>query len=224
MSNVQQVPMYAPPSHIAIVAGGNIQNHIADQIQSTDYIIGADRGALYLIQRRISPDLAVGDFDSVSNEERAQIRAASRSYINCDAIDKNFTDTELAFHHALDMNPKQISFFGVTGTRLDHTMANIHLLRKAVDAGIMCQIIDNHNLIMLTNSCITLHRNSYPYVSLLPLSLTVSGITLTGFKYPLYDATLEIGQSLGISNEWNAVHTATIQVKEGYLLIICSRD
>ncbi|EJW15705.1 MULTISPECIES: thiamine diphosphokinase [Paenibacillus] len=222
MPNDLKLPI--TPSHIAIVAGGAISEQILMQIQICDYIIGADRGALYLVQHQITPDLALGDFDSVTDAERERIRESSRQYTDCDAIDKNYTDTELAFNRALAMKPSQITMFGVTGTRLDHTMANIHLLRKAVDAGIMCRIINDHNIIMLTNSTVTLQTNNYPYVSLLPLSLTVTGITLTGFKYPLDDATLHIGQSLGVSNEWDDVDAATIQVKEGYLLIICSRD
>lgn len=222
MPNDPKLPITS--SHIAIVAGGTISKEITEQIRACDYIIGADRGALYLVQHQIIPDLALGDFDSVSDAERERIRESSRQYSDCDAIDKNYTDTELAFNRALAMKPSQITMFGVTGTRLDHTMANIHLLRKAVDAGVMCRIIDNNNIIMLTNSTVTLHTNNYTYVSLLPLSLTVTGITLTGFKYPLYDATLHIGQSLGVSNEWDDVESATIQVKEGYLLILCSHD
>jgi len=222
LSNDQQVT--STPAHIAIVAGGTISEKIADQIRTMDYIIGADRGALYLVQHNIIPDQALGDFDSVTEDEREHIRASSRKYMDCDAVDKNYTDTELAFNHALAMKPTQITLFGVTGTRLDHTLSNIHLLRKAVDEGIKCQIVDEHNIIMLTNSSVTLQTNSFPYVSLLPLSSTVTGITLTGFKYPLHDATLQIGQSLGISNEWDDGNTASVRVREGYLLIICSRD
>lgn len=208
---------------IAIIAGGYIQKQVAEKLRAYHYIIGVDRGALYLVQHQISPDLVVGDFDSVTEAEHEQIRLASRQYIGYNA-DKEYTDIELAFDKAIGMNPQHITLFGVTGTRLDHTLANIHLLRKAVDAKISCSIEDDHNVIMLTNSLLTLRNPLFPYISLLPLSLTVTGITLTGFKYPLHNATLKIGRSLGVSNEWNAVDVATVQVKDGYLLIICSRD
>ena len=50
----------------------------------------------------------------------------------CDAINKDLTDTELAFDIAIKQRPEQIVMFGVTGSRLDHTLANIHLLVKSL--------------------------------------------------------------------------------------------
>lgn len=211
------------PSHVIIYAGGELGDSMLTLLETADYVIGADRGALYLIQHRIQPDLAVGDFDSVQENERIWIREQSRQYIDFDAVDKDYTDTELAFNIALEWLPEQITLCGVTGTRLDHTLANIHLLRKALDAGVACRIVDDHNLIMITNSALTLTRQPFPYISLLPLSSVVTGITLEGFAYPLTNATLTIGQSLGISNEF-VNEEVTITVTDGYLLVMCSRD
>jgi len=221
--NETMAPGQQARPYIAIVAGGHVNKQMLTQLHTFDYVIGVDRGALYLIQQHIYPNLAIGDFDSVSKEEREYIRAHSQIYSACDAVDKNHTDTELAFYHALAMNPQQITLFGATGTRLDHTLANIHLLRIALDKGIYCQIIDNHNIVMLINKNIILKREPYPYISFLPLSLTVTGITLTGCKYPLHQATLHIGQTLAVSNEWEA-EEIVVRIQAGYLLIIYSRD
>ena len=69
----------------------------------------------------------------------------------------------------------------------------------------------------------TLSHSEFTYISLLPLTAAVKGITLDGFQYPLIDATLEMGQSLGISNKLQA-DTGSITIGEGLLLIIESRD
>lgn len=61
------------------------------------------------------------------------------------------------------------------------------------------------------------------YISLIPLTSTVEGLTLTGFKYPLNDYTLPIGTSLGISNEIIG-DIAHIEMKNGILILIESKD
>lgn len=216
-------PPVSRPRHVVICAGGILDASLLSVCNEADVVIGADRGALFLVNHGISPDVAIGDFDSVTEAERKQIRSCSKHYQDFDAIDKDYTDTELAFHTALAWRPAQITLLGATGTRLDHTLGNIHLLRVGLDQGIQCRIIDAHNIIWLTNSELTLPRQPYPYISLLPLSMTVTGITLKGFAYPLTDATLQIGQSLAISNQFDA-EEGTVTVRDGYLLVICSRD
>ena len=95
------------------------------------------------------PDLSLGDFDSVTQDELAAIRAASKETIAYDPIDKDFTDTELAWKYAMDKNPDQLLLVGGLGTRFDHTLANVHLLRQTVEQGIDAWIIDKHNRIRL---------------------------------------------------------------------------
>ena len=60
-------------------------------------------------------------------------------------------------------------------------------------------------------------------MSLLPLTEAVTGITLTGFLYPLHEATVEIGQSIGISNKL-LENEGLIKIRSGLLLVIESRD
>ena len=114
---------------------------------------------------------------------------------------------------------------GALGKRMDHAIANIHILKDALEANIPCQMIDEHNRIYLINKEMTLEKEKVygKYVSLIPLTSTVEGLSLTGFKYPLKDYTLPIGTSLGISNEIIG-DTAHIQMKNGILIVIESRD
>jgi len=210
-------------NRILIYSGGALGSWALDAIRQDDYIIGADAGALFLINNGISPHLSLGDFDSVTAAELKQIQANSGETLPCDPIDKNFTDTELAWNLALSKHPSELILFGALGTRFDHSLANVHLLRSALSLQINAVIMDNHNRISLITDFITLTDRGYSYVSLLPLSETVTGITLSGFQYPLYEATLAIGQSLGISNVI-AADQAVIRIREGMLLVIESRD
>lgn len=206
-----------------IFTGGNLSLQILDIIQENDYIIGADRGALFLIENGISPHISVGDFDSISAEQLDLVTSKSQKTVKCDPIDKNLTDTELAFDVAIERNVSEIVLLGGTGTRMDHTLANIHMLLRGVQHHVHCSILDEHNFITLTGSTCEVEDRGFTYVSLLPLTPEVTGIDLEGFQYPLHQATLKIGQSLGISNRLSG-RKGTVSVEGGLLLIIQSKD
>lgn len=208
---------------IVILTGGAAGDWIQDCIKPEDLLIGADRGALRLIRMGYSPFLSLGDFDSVSLEELEEIKLKSGKVLTCDAIDKDVTDTEMAFDAAISMKPSEILLLGALGTRWDHSIVNIHLLKKGLENGIPSRIIDTHNEIRLINRPAILHKTKYTHVSILPFSSSVTGITLEGFKYPLDHATLQIGQSLGISNVM-AGETGRISLLTGELLVIQSID
>ncbi|WP_028590796.1 thiamine diphosphokinase [Paenibacillus massiliensis] len=208
---------------VVIYSGGQLHEEDWKEIQANDFIIGADRGALYLMQHHIPIHLAVGDFDSILPEQLHQIEDYAERLLACDAVDKDLTDTELAIKLALEQQPDEILLLGATGTRMDHTLANIQLLMQVLQHRIPCSIKDSNNYIMLTDSLLEVKSMGYPYISLLPLSSEVTGITLKGFQYPLVDATLKLGQSLGISNHL-AGDAGLVTICSGVLLVIQSRD
>ncbi|GIP02499.1 thiamine diphosphokinase [Paenibacillus sp. JNUCC32] len=210
-------------TRVLIFTGGELSTGFLNEVQEGDFIIGADRGALFLIEHGIKPDLSVGDFDSISPEQMDRVHSMSGKVIDCDPIDKNLTDTELAFELAMERSPESIMILGATGTRLDHTLANIHMLIRGLQHHIPCSILDENNFITLTGSSCLVENKGFTYVSLLPLTTEVTGIYLEGFQYPLQDATLRLGQSLGVSNRL-AEEKGTVRIEGGLLLIIQSKD
>jgi thiamine pyrophosphokinase len=211
---------------IVIFSGGSLGPWALRLLQPGDLLIGADAGALFLVRQGLAPHVALGDFDSISAAEAEEVELASGQFISCDPVTKDLTDTEMAFNWALEQQPGEIILCGALGTRWDHSLANIHLLRKGIDAGVPCTIIDRHNKIALMDSRqpVGIKRDAhFNNVSLLPLSLSVTGIRLTGFLYPLTNATLTVGQSLGISNVLTAAE-GTISITDGLLLILQSSD
>jgi len=66
-------------------------------------------------------------------------------------------------------------------------------------------------------------NNKYKYISLIPLTTEVKGLTLKGFKYEVQEYTLQIGTSLGVSNE-QIEDKAIIALAEGILIVIKSKD
>lgn len=208
---------------ILIFSGGNLGQWALDEIEPGDYLVGVDKGTMFLLHHHLTPDYALGDFDSVTDEELAKIKSASREVAAYDPVDKDYTDTELSFNWAIQQKPKEILLLGVLGSRFDHVLANVQLLVKANQGAIPCRIIDETNEIRLTDRNIKVTKGRFKYLSILPMTPSVRGVTLKGMQYPLQDATLTQGQSIGISNIVLA-DAGEICLKEGLLLIIKSID
>lgn len=211
-------------NRVLIVTGGRVGAWTQALLPAYPCIIGADRGAEFVARSGFRMHLALGDFDSVGVGQLDAIRAAADETIVYDAVDKDWTDTELAFLEAVSRGFKEIDIAGALGSRFDHTLANVHLLKQAQELGCSLRLLDEHNEISLCENTMRLTADPrYPNVSLLPLTEQVTGITLRGFRYPLHEATIRLGQSLGISNELME-QTGTIEIKSGLVLVVRSRD
>lgn len=210
---------------VYIFAGGPINPSCLEEITFTDsdMVIGADRGALFLIQHDISPDIAVGDFDSVSPEELELIKADCKQFLPWDAVNKDFTDTEMAFDLAIDNKATEVIMLGVIGSRFDHSLANVQIMMRGLQHQIKSYIWDANNYMTLIGTSCELEDRGYTYVSLLPLTIEVTGVTLEGFMYPLENATIKMGQSLSVSNRLTQGR-GVIRIDSGLLLVIQSKD
>ena len=211
-----------------IIAGGEINIKILEKYcvnVSKQNIIAVDRGLETLYQLQMIPNHVVGDFDSVSPEILTFYKNQPRIIFHKFNAEKDNTDTDIALKLAIQLKSSKITILGALGKRMDHALANIHILKDALETNIPCQIIDEHNQIYLINKEMTLEKDKVygKYVSLIPLTSTVEGLTLTGFKYPLNEYTLPIGTSLGISNEI-IEDRAYIKMKKGILIAIESKD
>lgn len=211
-----------------IVSGGEINleflyKYYNDNKNST--IIAVDKGLKALHELNIIPHHIVGDFDSVNKEILSSYTNNSNITIHKYNPEKDYTDTDIAIKLAIDLNSSCINIIGGFGNRIDHLLANIHILMHSLNANIPCYLLDECNKVYLINSTTEIHKNKAygKYISLIPLTSSVKGLTLDGFKYPLVNYTMPIGISLGISNEI-IDDIATISLSNGILILIESRD
>src|SRR5690625_1815319 len=213
-------------THIAIVGNGprDLLPKLDTYKKHIDTWIGADRGALTLIEQGIDVTYAVGDFDSITKLENDQIKKTGKTLLQYPS-EKDYTDTEIALLKAFELNPTQIYLFGVTGGRLDHGLINIQLLNTIIKKGIRGMIVDQYNKLELTNPGYypVEHDPHYPYVSFIPFSEHVKNLTLTGFYYSLESKNISWGSTLCISNKLLS-NKGTFYYEEGILLLIKSRD
>ena len=188
-------------------------------------IIAVDRGLEALYELNMVPNHVVGDFDSVSTSILQFYQKNPQIVFHKYNPEKDNTDTDIALKLAIELNSSIITIMGALGKRMDHALANIYILKEALEIGIPCEILDSYNKIYLVkeNRQLAKDKTYGKYISLLPLTTTVEGITLKGFQYPLKNASLSVGLSLGISNEI-VEEIATIELKEGILIVIESKD
>ncbi len=209
-----------------LISGGTVTAGFVKKVreQYPDAVVYAVDGGLAVAEAAgIVPDYLVGDFDT------ADAALVERYESTCVTIrhqpEKDATDTELAVDEALAKGADRIILLGATGSRLDHTLANFHMLYRILLQGKKGWILNENNRISLHDKSFTCKREELfgTYVSFLPFFGEVTGVTLKGFKYPLSGKTLTAGISLGISNEGQE-EILEVSFLSGYLLMIEARD
>ena len=209
-----------------IVTGGNVNTEFLKKIlekNKLETIIAADKGLEALNKINVMPNYIIGDFDSVNKTTLNQYenKNIEITYLK---PEKDFTDTHMAIKLAIEKRAKHITIIGATGTRMDHTLANIHALNETLQNNVPTEIINENNIIMLINKKAKLIKNTnYKYVSIIPLTTKITGVTLKGFKYNIENATINLGESIGVSNE-QIEQEALIEIKEGIAILIYSKD
>lgn len=206
------------------MSSGSIEDysHYEKYLGESPYIICADGGAGHAKSLGVKPDLLVGDFDSISVQDLDYYKEIGTEILKY-PVEKDMTDTQLAVETAIQKGFEEVVLIGALGTRFDHSLSNIFLLKKLLDAGVKGKIVNEHNEITLISDRIRLQRESGTKVTLLPLSGEVHGVTTSGLYYPLEDADIMLGSSWGVSNEFTS-EIAEVTVKSGLLLVIMARD
>jgi thiamine pyrophosphokinase len=207
-----------PVPEIALVfAGGDpIPAAVAARLPVDALVIGADSGIehAHALGRRV--DVAVGDFDSVSAKALATATDAGAQVIRY-PVDKDATDLELALDVAAAGGVERITVVGGHGGRFDHYLANALLLGSArfAEFEIDGWFGDAHVIVIRRHARLVGHAGSL--VTLLATNGPARGVTTTGLRFPLREAVLLPGSTLGVSNELVGVE-AQVSVSGGTVL------
>lgn len=207
-----------------IVSGGAMPNTslIRRYIEDNSILIACDKGIEYTYAEKLVPDIILGDFDSadpsVLNFYRNKA-ADIRSY----PAKKDHTDTELGIMAAEEKGADDIVLLAASGSRIDHTAANIHLLLPLLKKGIRARLADDNNLVELADNRLEVKGCKGAYISLLPLSDTVEGVTSSGLEYPLENDKITKGSSRTVSNVIIS-DTAYLNIKKGVIMCIIAYD
>lgn len=198
--------------------------------QATDFILSADGGYDRLQALDIEPDFLVGDFDSSSLQKGEGTLAAWQEAGRLITLPSHKDDTDAAFAMAylLDHGYSEIYMTGLVGSRLDHSLCNLALLRELAKREARACLLSENNRVFF------LPAHSDYRLPLLPPAWYASFIcfdpgvfiTLEGFEYRLDDWPLPTYYSKAVSNH---VLSADNRVRlrceaDGGVFLFYSRD
>lgn len=183
-----------------------------------DLLIAANGGVRHLVDIGLTPQVVIGDMDSVDTDLWKNNRGIE--YIR-HPIKKDRSDTELAVEYALGHGCGQVILIAATGDRLDHTLGNVALI--ASHPGQVALFDGTSTLIAVDKSekC-TLHGQVGTCVSLIPYGLGPSKVRTNGLKYALRDECLKCATQ-GLSNELCQTETC-VCVSNGILLVYIENE
>ena len=196
-----------------IFGGGDycLNNKIVKE--KDDFVICADSGYLHAKKTNIDVDLIVGDFDSLDILMIDQ----DISIIKTSSI-KDETDMYLAIQEAIKRGYQNIDIYGALGGRIEHSLANITLLKyfvsysiTLIDGNLRIFVLKDKDIYKIDSQC-------FGYVSIFSLTPT-SNILIQGLKYELDNKDIYANYPLGIDNEAIGLD-AIVKVNEGIILVI----
>jgi thiamine pyrophosphokinase len=203
-----------------IFANGDVPDRktIERWITPTDRIIAADGGTRNALSMGMTPHVVIGDLDSLAEADREQLERAGVPLIVY-PTHKDYTDLELALRYALAQGVTEIIIFSALGGRWDQSLANLMLLSLPELAHVTTRIIDRTVSIEAIRDRAEITGRAGDTLSLIALKGDAHGVTIEGCEYPLRDATLPFGATLGISNVLTQ-DVVTITVKQGQILVV----
>lgn len=200
---------------VLIITGGDpVPARALHGLAPDAFVVAADSGLDHAESLGLRPDVVVGDFDSVSEAALNRFEGP----VDRHPVAKDATDLELALQHAIGREPDQIVVLGGHGGRLDHFLANA-LVLTTVPADIDVEWRAGPATIHVVRTSVTILGSAGDTVSLVPVGGDVSGVTTSGLRWPLENATLTSGSTLGVSNEFSE-STASVEVGSGTVLVI----
>ncbi len=201
---------------IIIFANGNLPNleKARALLRPDDFILCADGGTRHALSLGLTPNLIIGDMDSLP----ATFNLKPETFIRFPA-DKNETDLELAVNHAITLNPSQILILAALGGRMDQTLANIALLSNLQLATFDVRLADGVEEIFFCRDQAKVEGRSGDIVSLIPWQGEVTGVFTENLRWHLHHETLYPEKTRGISNEMTA-DIAAISITSGLLLVV----
>ncbi len=211
-----------------IISGGTIDDtfvlQMLNEVQA-EYVIGVDKGLECLYRNQVLPTHIVGDFDSVKPELVEFYEKQTQVPIRKFKPEKDASDTEIALHLAIELGAEKVWIFGGTGSRLDHVMANIQILKIALGHGIKAYLQDTNNRISLAEKEVKLCRKDSfgDYFSVFPFGGIVEDISIEGAKYPLSHYKLCPNSSMCVSNELQE-DEVKITFTTGTVILMETRD
>ena len=188
---------------------------LAEPVRPGDLIIAADGGFRHVRQLNLTPDVILGDFDSLGYvPDHAAVFP----------VEKDDTDAMLAIRRGLELGCRRFTIYGgLDGSRLDHTMANFQALQYLAEHDAQGTRVGRDYLVRaIRNASIRFPAGWDGIVSVFCMGADARGVSIRGLQYELENGELRSGFPLGVSNHFVGTESE-ISVEEGTLLVMWDR-
>ena len=193
---------------------------LREYLDQADLVVAADGGGDAAESIGVSPDVLIGDFDSISQERLSSLKAEGIPALRYPR-EKDETDGELALMYALRRGADSIVLLGALGGRIDHELANLMLLTREELRGKDAVIVNGRQAVRVLRGGeqLRLRGKRGDILSLIPVGGDAKGITTSGLLYGLEDGELLMGFARGVSNEFVSSE-ASVSLREGTVFVI----
>ncbi len=195
---------------------------ILENLHPDDLIIAADGGTHHCKSIGITPNVIIGDFDSVDPNEFIYYQQAGIETVRY-PTHKDETDLELALVFALNHRVTHVYIIGALGNRWDMTIANVLLAVHIRFSQLSIRLLDGLDefVVLRGEGHVDINDRPGDTLSLIPIGGDAHGIITHGLVYPLADETLYFGSSRGVSNVIIS-NQAQVIIRAGILLVCIS--
>lgn len=202
-----QVPGY----EAVVLANGEYPTHSMPLriLAETPYVVCCDGGANEYIRQGHTPDIIIGDGDSLSEENRCKY-----AHLLHRIGEQESNDQTKAIRYLLAQGKNRIAIVGATGKREDHTLGNISLLIDYLRAGACVQMFTDHGVFIPCRDTRTFAGTPGQQISI--INFTARRLHAHGLVYPLSDFT---NWWQGTLNECTSTEF-TIEAEGEYLVFI----
>ncbi len=184
-----------------------------------DLVVAADGGARYALAAGIVPDLVVGDMDSLGENLALEVERRGASLERYPAR-KDKMDGHLAVLAARERGATAADFLCAAGGKPGAVFAVPHILLAAERIGLRSMLVADWGLMfVIEGRSRVVEGSARDSVSIFPFSGQATGVTLEGMGYPLENAHLQPGDTLGFHNELIG-REAKVSVECGALLVV----
>jgi len=188
---------------------------LAEPVRANDLVIAADGGYRHTCRLHLTPDVILGDFDSLGYIP---------DHANLFPVEKDDTDAMLAIRHGLSRGCRRFVIYGgLDGSRLDHTLANFQALQFLAEQGAEGTLVGRDYIIRaVRNGTLRFDASAQGIISVFCMGSDARGVCIRGLQYELDNGTLRSGFPLGVSNHFVG-RESSISVSDGTLLVFWDR-
>lgn len=196
---------------VTLIGGGAVTpGDMAEALALAPVLVAADGGADAALALGQRPDLAIGDFDSISDDARAALGPDRL----CHVAEQDSTDFAKALSR---ITADFVIAIGFSGRRLDHTLAALNVMVR--HPAPPCVLLAAEDVAFLAPPQLTLPLTAGTRVSLFPMG-PASGES-TGLYWPVNGIGFAPEGRIGTSNE----ATGPVHLRiDGPMLVMLPRD